>query len=322
MSAIQNTPKVIGEKKLELNLAAANHKEYLVAIGKALSSPVRIDIMNLIKTKPLSLQEISRLLQIPLSSTAMHIRCLEDAGLIITENQPGIRGSMRVCMCHILSFHLEAYDTEIDAADHSYVYEMPVGSYYNFDVSPTCGLAGTEGIIDCFDNPVAFYSAERRDAQLIWFNHGFLEYRFPNKLNPLLTLQELSFSLELCSEAPGYSEDWPSDITFFINEQEVGTYTCPGDFGVRRGKYTPDTWPMGRTQYGLLTSISLRPDGGYINEAPVNPAVSLSTVGLDEHPYISFKVCIKPNAANIGGVNIFGEKYGDHPQGICMRAVY
>ena len=81
MSAIQNTPKVIGEKKLELNLAVSGHKEHIVAIGKALSSPVRIDIMNLIKTKPLSLQEISRLLQIPLSSTAMHIRCLEDAGL-------------------------------------------------------------------------------------------------------------------------------------------------------------------------------------------------------------------------------------------------
>lgn len=322
MSAIQSTPKIIGEKNLELNLAAASHKEHLVAIGKALSSPVRIDIMNLIKTKPLSLQEIARLLQIPLSSTAMHIRCLEDAGLIITENQPGIRGSMRVCMCHILSFHLEAYDTEIDAADHSYLYEMPVGSYYNFDVSPTCGLAGMEGIIDCFDNPVSFYSAERQNAQLIWFSQGFLEYRFPNKINRLLTLQELSFSLELCSEAPGYSEDWPSDITFYINDQEVGTYTCPGDFGVRRGKCTPDIWPMGRTQYGLLTSISLRQDGSYINESPVNPAVSLSTVGLDEHPFISFKVCIKSDAVNIGGVNIFGEKYGDHPQGICMRAVY
>ena len=67
MSAIQSTPKIIGEKNLELNLAAASHKEHLVAIGKALSSPVRIDIMNLIKTKPLSLQEIARLLQIPLS---------------------------------------------------------------------------------------------------------------------------------------------------------------------------------------------------------------------------------------------------------------
>ena len=91
---------------------------------------------------------------------------------------------------------------------------------------------------------------------------------------------------------------------------------------MRRGKLTPDIWPMGRTQYGQLTTISLRPDGGYINEMSVNPAVSLSTIGLTEHPYISFRICLKSDAAHPGGVNIFGEKYGDHPQGICMRVVY
>lgn len=322
MKRIQTPPKALREKNLELNLAAPGHKASIVSIGKALSSPTRIDIMNLIKTKPLSLQEIARLLQIPLSSTAMHIRCLEDAGLVITENQPGIRGSMRVCMCHFLSFHLEAYDTDIDALDHSSLYDMPIGNYYSFDVIPTCGLAGVNGIIDSFDTPVSFYSADRVNAQLIWFNQGFLEYRFPNKVNPLLTLQELSFTLELCSEAPGYSEHWPSDITFLINGQEIGTFMCPGDFGGRRGRLTPDTWPMGRTQYGMLTSISLRPDGGYINEGLVNSKVNLGTIELDEKPYISFKVCVKEDAVNKGGVNIFGEKYGDHPQGICMRIVY
>ncbi len=322
MKTVQAPSKVIGEKNLEFNLATPSHKTSIVSIGKALSSPIRIDILNLIKSKPLSLQEISRLLQIPLSSTAMHIRCLEDAGLIITENQPGIRGSMRVCMCHFLCFHLEAYDTDIDAVDHSILYDMPIGNYYGFDVSPTCGLAGMDGVIDSFDTPVSFYSAERLNAQLIWFNQGFLEYRYPNKVNPLLTLQELSFTLELCSEAPGYSEHWPSDITFSINEQEIGTFTCPGDFGIRRGKLTPDIWPMGRTQYGMLTTISLRPDGGYINESLVNPKVNLSTVALDEHPYISFRICIKEDAANKGGVNIFGEKYGDYAQGISMRVVY
>ncbi len=322
MKTVQAPSKVIGDKNLEFNLAAPSHKPFIVAAGKALSSPVRIDILNLIKTKPLSLQEISRLLQLPLSSTAMHIRCLEDAGLVITENQPGIRGSMRVCMCHFLSFHLEAYDANIDTAGRSTLYDMPVGNYYGFDVVPTCGLAGMEGVIDIFDNPISFYSTDRLNAQLIWFNLGFLEYRYPNKINPLLTLQELSFTLELCSEAPGYSEHWPSDITFFINEHEIGTFTCPGDFGVRRGRLTPDIWPMGRTQYGMLTVISLRPDGGYINEVLVNSETTLSTVGLGEYPFISFKICIKEDAVNKGGVNIFGEKYGDYAQGICMRIVY
>lgn len=67
------------EKELELNLSTESHKPWITAIGKALSSAVRIDILNLIKVHPLSLQEISRRLGIPLSSTALHIRCLEDA---------------------------------------------------------------------------------------------------------------------------------------------------------------------------------------------------------------------------------------------------
>lgn len=46
------------------------------------------------------------------------------------------------------------------------------------------------------------------------------------------------------------------------------------------------------------------------------------TAQLDAHPYISFEIRAKPEAENAGGVNIFGEKYGDYPQGICMRIVY
>ena len=48
------------EKELELNLSTESHKPWITAIGKALSSAVRIDILNLIKVHPLSLQEISR----------------------------------------------------------------------------------------------------------------------------------------------------------------------------------------------------------------------------------------------------------------------
>lgn len=322
MSSKKITPKVVNEKNIEFNLATPGHKDLITAVGKALSSPVRLDILNLIKTKPMSLQEIAKVLNLPLSSTAMHIKYLEDAHLIITENQPGIRGSMRVCMCGFLSFHLEAYDKDTDTEDHTLLLDMPVGNFSDFGVKPTCGLAGINGVIDGFDNPMSFYSTERQSAQLIWFNQGFLEYRFPNKINRLLTLQELSFSLELCSEAPGYCETWPSDITFYINDFEIGTYTAPGDFGVRRGKLTPDAWPTGRTQFGILTSISLRPDGGYINEVLVNNETTLDTVNLNDKPYISFKIEIKEDAKNIGGINIFGEQYGDFPQGICMRIVH
>lgn len=322
MARAKVTPKIVSEKNIELNLATPEHKDQITAIGKALSSPIRIDILNLLKINPMPLQEIARTLNLPLSSTAMHIKCLEAAHLIVTENQPGIHGSMRLSICGFLSFHLEAYDSDIDVKSSSLLLEMPVGNYSNFSVKPACGLAGMEGIIDSYDNPMSFYSVDRQNAQLLWFNQGYLEYHFPNKINPLLDLHELTFSLEICSEAPGYLENCPSDITFYINDCEIGTYTSPGDFGARRGNLTPDVWPSGRTQYGLLTIISLRPDGGYINGELCNPEVSLSSANFSEKPYISFKIEIKENAKHIGGINIFGKEYGDFPQGICMRIIY
>ena len=322
MAVEQISPIAGDDKKMEFNLATAGHREAIVAVGKALSSPVRIDILNVIKVKPLPVQEIARVLHLPLSSVSMHIRCLEDAGLISTRMQPGRHGSMRLCTCDCVSLHIETYDTDVDAQDHTVVFDMPVGNFSAFEISPTCGLAGMDGIIDTFDDPVSFYSTERQQAQLVWFHSGFVEYRFPNRINSHLELRELSFSLEVCSEHPGFNEDWPSDITFSVNGWEVGTYTVPGDFGLRRGKLTPDVWPMGRSQYGLMVYVSIREDGGYINKRRVNPDIRLGRMKLYHSSCVSFEVRVKEEARNCRGVNIFGEKYGDYPQGICMRIVY
>ena len=54
----------------------------------------------------------------------------------------------------------------------------------------------------------------------------------------------LEFSMELSSEVPGTSADWPSDITVAVNGKDIGTWTSPGDFGDKRGVYTPDWWKL------------------------------------------------------------------------------
>ncbi len=323
MASKPKTPvKIIGERDIELYLCNPNHHDQIVKIGKALSSPVRLNILNLLRNTALSLQEIADILHIPVSSTALHIQTLEEARLIVTETQPGLHGSMRVSICSLQSFHLQTFDADADIANNTITLDMPVGNYHSFDIVPTCGLADENGILDVYDNIRSFYSPLRTRAQLLWFQQGYIEYRFPNLLNPLLPLHEISFQLEICSEAPGFLENWPSDITISINDREVTTYCSPGDFGARQGRLTPSSWPDGRTQYGLLKTFSVRDNGGYLDGRLVNPDTILKDLNLNERPYISFKIEIKKDAAHVGGINIFGEKYGDYPQGILMSLVY
>ena len=322
MAKTKEPVKFIGERDIALNLSNPAHHNQIIKIGKALSSPARLNILNLLKTTTLSIQEIASILSLPVSSTAAHIKCLEDANLVVTETQPGNHGSMRVCICSLQSLSLKTFDAELDLKDNTIVVDMPIGNYFQCQVEPTCGLADESGAIDSYDSPKSFYSPYRMKAQLLWFQQGFIEYRFQNLTNPLLTLQEISFCMELCSEAPGFLEDWPSDITIFINGFEVATYCSPGDFGARRGHLTPPAWPNGRTQYGLLKTFSVREDGGYIDRTLVNPSLRLSELKLEESPYISLVIAIKKDARHIGGINLFGEKYGDYPQGIVMSLIY
>ena len=53
---------------------------------KALASKPRIQILSLIKEKPLNINEIADTLNFPQSTVATHISILEEAGLINTNN--------------------------------------------------------------------------------------------------------------------------------------------------------------------------------------------------------------------------------------------
>ena len=264
MSKSKKPIQLSNDRNIHLRTTVPSHQEQLVHIGKAISSPVRLQILNLLDNTPMSIQEIASTLDIPVSSTAMHIRCLEEARMVVTESQPGLRGSMRVCINSVESIRIDVSMPEADRRSKSITFDMPVGNYYDFEVAPTCGLADKNGVIDTYDNPRAFYSPLRTNAQLLWFHKGFIEYRFPN-FPPPVPLKELTFSLELCSEAPGYAEDWPSDITFTVNGRDILTYQSPGDFGARRGSLTPESWKSGSTQYGLLKTVSVRPNGGCLD---------------------------------------------------------
>jgi predicted transcriptional regulator len=224
------------------------NEEELCEVAKALSSPVRIEILKLLYHEGLIINEIAKKLNIPPSSAALHVKVLEKANLIRLEEQPGTRGSMKLCnrkkdFVNISLIAIDYYINEVASV------EMPIGSFTECKVVPTCGLADTERIIGMEDMVYCFYLPERINAQIIWSSSGYLEYRFPNLVPNGKAPKRLTLSMEICSEAPSYREDWKSDITVWINGLKCGTWTCPGDFGARRGRLNPPNWVPGNTQH-------------------------------------------------------------------------
>lgn len=300
-----------------LHVDTRDSYENIEKILKALASDRRIAILLYLSKHIASVNEIADALDIPASTATMHVNVLEDAQLIHTELKPASRGLQKVVarMYDQLVIHLpgaaeETIENVIDIP-------MPIGAFVDCQITPTCGLVGELGIIGELDDPASFYHPERIYAQLLWFRHGFVEYRFPNRLLKHMLLESLQLSMELCSEAPLHNPDWPSDITLWVNGIEIGTWTSPGDLGGQRGVLTPAWWDEWNTQYGVLKMWRVNHDGSYVDGMRVSD-IRLEMLNIPDKPYISVKIGVKDEGTP-GGINIFGSKFGNYPQDIMMR---
>jgi predicted transcriptional regulator len=195
---------------------------------------------------------------------------------------------------------------------------MPIGSYRSVEASPTCGLVSESKIIGMLDDPRSFFEPEHVHAQLLWFGAGHVEYAFPNNVPYGAVTTELSLSMELCSEAPNYNPDWPSDITLWINEVEVGTWTSPGDFGGKPALLTPSWWQVEGTTYGMLKQWSVNERGSMIDGVSLG-ATTIADLKLGQANHIRVRIGVKEDARNKGGLNLFGRKFGNYPQDIVMK---
>lgn len=289
----------------------------LQQVAHALSSDLRLRILQLLDECSMNVLELSQRLDVPISTVSNSIVVLEEADLIRTERQAGVRGVAKLCSrkkdtVTIGLHHLAHREVE------SYFHNMPIGGYSDCDVVPTCGLLSSRSNIGEQDSVATFYDPGRYEAQLMWFQQGFVEYRFSNQLLREHELKCLELSFEACSEAPNYRKDWPSDITVSINDVEIGTWCCPGDFGGRQGRFTPEWWLPSSTQYGLLKRWRVDRSGSSLDDERISD-VTLEQLSLTKKPYISVKIGVKPDAAHQGGINLFGENFGDHKQAIVMR---
>ena len=199
--------------------------------------------------------------------------------------------------------------------------EIPLGSFCDAQIEAGCGMANGSNIIIADDTPGVFFSPERYSAQIIWFAKGYLEYRIPNYMMRDKKVNAVTFSMELCSEAPNYRNDWESDITFWVNGQEVATYVSPGDFGGRRGRLNPPWWSDFSTQYGIIKTIRITNECVYLDENAVS-TLNIGKLGLQAGDYITLRIGIKKDAHHQGGLNLFGEQFGDYAQGLVFTVDY
>src|SRR5688572_24802015 len=202
---------------------------------RGLASPVRVKILKALHQRGgLNVNDIADLLDLPQSTVSSNLQILEEAGLIKTETQKAKKGNQKICRAVydevLVMFKEDAAATRNDIIEVA----MPVGLYTSCEVSAPRGLCSTDGIISLLDVPDAFLDPGRMRAGLTWFTRGFLEYQFPNNARLSQTnVEGIEFSMEISSEVPGTSTEWPSDITVWINNQEVGTLTIKGDYGDR-----------------------------------------------------------------------------------------
>lgn len=295
-------------------------KNMICSLGRALSSPVRLEILQLLYGKGLIIGEIAKKINIPPSSTAFHLKILEEAGLVRIEELPGTRGGMKLCSRktdHII-LDLVKKNTNVDEV---FSMEMPVGAYSSFDITPTCGLCTKEGIIGNEDVKYFFYTPERFKAGMLWTSSGYVEYQFANGIPQERKARKISVSMEICSEAPGYQEDWKSDVTVWINGKDCGTYTSPGDFGKRRGRLTPPCVSNGSSQYGLQTVWEVSSSGSYVNAERVGDT-TIEQLELEQNACITVRIGNKPDAVYVGGFNLFGKNFGDYNQDIILNVEY
>lgn len=287
---------------------------------KGLASPVRVKILKLLHVQgPLNVNDIAEALQLPQSTVSSNVQILEQANLIRTETQKARKGNQKICHSAfdevLVMFKEDINPMRANAIEVS----MPLGLYTSCEVTAPCGLCSSEGIIGLLDVPDTFLDPDRMKAGLIWFTRGFVEYQFPNNAKLSKSeIESMEFSMELSSEVPGTSADWPSDITVAVNGLDIGTWTSPGDFGDKRGVYTPDWWKLKGSQYGKLKSWRVSRDGTYVDGVKISP-VSLKDLDVETHHSIRLRIGVKAEAKHPGGINIFGRGFGNYDQDIVLR---
>lgn len=301
---------------LEIDLDKNN-----LPIIHALDSETRIDIINLLIRQPATITELSQKLHYSKAVISKHARILERAGLIQQSELTTSDKRRRVLFLKTDNILINMPE-RIYPQFEKFSYNIPLGNYFNTDnIRPTCGMASVKQVIGKFDDPNIFLTNDRFSASLLWFSSGFVEYIIPNNLIGQNNPELIDISFEISSEFPQSNNNWPSDISFWLNNVKLGTWTVSGNYSDVRGILTPKWWGSDFSQYGLLKHLRILKsdtamDGEHISDVTIND------LGLDHTKTIRLKIGIDPESRNQGGLTLFGRDFGNYKQDINFSCFY
>ena len=288
-----------------------------VALFRALGSSTRARIIELLAERELNIGELSLALGLTQPSVTKHIQILEEAGIVVSDYIAAPQGTQKRCRC-VFERLLVDLAPKVPVLDGFAETEVPVGMYTDVDVRPTCGLATKEKFIGLVDAPVSFFLPERSQAEILWSAGGWVQYAFPNTIPVNCHIKSIELVMELGSEAPGYNNQYPSDITVWVNEVEVGTWTSPGDFGGSRGQLNPSWYPDNMNQWGVLKTWLVDGEGGYIDGFQISD-VKIDSLNILPWAPTKVRIGVKPDAKNQGGFTLYGRSFGNYQLGLIFR---
>jgi len=295
-----------------------NTNEASLKVYEALASDIRLKIIDLLYIKEMHIKELAAELYLSNAVVSSHVNKLEKAGIVGSVMRRVNGGTYKYCYVTTEFMQIKLSPPQKEVRYNEFV--IPVGHYSNHEAMPTCGIATTKKIIGHYDDPLSFFNPERVDAGILWFARGFVEYKIPNQLLGDQQLTELEISMEIGSEAPQINEHWPSDIAFTIDNQLLGAWTSPGDFGEQRGRLTPAWWKSDVNQYGMLKVLRINERGTFIDGMQISKT-TISSLSSQAN-YWSLRISAEDLKKGRGGLTLYGRGFGNYDQDLVVRSYY
>jgi predicted transcriptional regulator len=122
------------------------HNKALVVDGastlkvvQALSSETRLQILNLVSQRTMSVSGLTEAMGMPHSTVNFNLKQLEDAELVSVHYQPGTRGQLKMISKRYDDIYLKIPGLEIESATDTIEISMPIGHFsFRYEIHWNC----------------------------------------------------------------------------------------------------------------------------------------------------------------------------------------